>query len=143
VRFNTGYKTRPQESEDTVAMDAAAAGLIGAGIGLLGSLLVQVVSLVTFFIGKRSEERKQLRELVMSAAVEEWKYKNDIQKARGHELIPMDGCIIRAARLIEEIKRAPTASEATIRTLVRHGLEAQFIAEDETNRYYGDKFLRK
>jgi hypothetical protein len=49
-------------------MDATLLGVI------IGGLLTAVPTLITFWIGKRSEERRHLRELAFRAAIDNWKH---------------------------------------------------------------------
>lgn len=108
--------------------------------GLIGAAIGAIPGIVLFWLGKRSEDRRHLRELVMRAAIEDWKCRNAIETSAGRPLIPLDGFIIRSTRILDEIKSGRRLNEFSIRNIVRDALEAQYAAEDETNRYYQEKF---
>jgi hypothetical protein len=61
-------------------MDATTAGLLGAAIG---GMLTAVPTIITFWIGKRSEDRKQLRELAFRGAFDNWKQVAEMSQRSG------------------------------------------------------------
>jgi hypothetical protein len=117
-------------------MEAAIAGLIGASIGI-------VPSIVTYWLGRRSEERRHLREMIFKAAFEDWKLRNDRVRAEhpGHSTLPLDGYVIHAAHLIRQIDRTGRLEPAEARRLIRESLEVDHAAQKETEKFYEDKAL--
>jgi hypothetical protein len=111
-----------------------------AVIGLIGAIIGSIPGIIIAWISKRSEDRRHFRELVMRAAIEDWKCRNAIETSAGKPLIPLDGFIIRTARIIDQIESGRSMNETEVRNIVHHALEAQYAAEDETYKYYREKF---
>ena len=111
-----------------------------AVIGLIGVIIGSIPGIAIAWLSKRSEDRRHFRELVMRAAIEDWKCKNAIETSAGRPLVPLDGFIIRTARIIDQIESGRDMNQTEVRNIVRHALEAQYAAEDETNKYYREKF---
>ena len=71
--------------------------LISAGSALIGVVITSYFNLRTIRLTKESEERKHQRELVISAAVEDWKQQLEIAKVAPKPAIirPLDDYIIK------------------------------------------------
>ena len=110
--------------------------VLNAVVLLIGAIIGSFPGILIAWINKRSEDRRHFRELVMRAAIEDWKFKNEIETRNLRPLIPLDGFIIRASRVIDEVESGRRMNEAEVRNIVRSALEAQYAAEDETNKYY-------
>ncbi len=79
-------------------MDALTAGLIGTAIG---GVVTGVPAVITFWLGKRSDEKRQLQQLVMQVALENWKYGCDAARRLGGAVLPLDSYVIHALKLLE------------------------------------------
>ena len=79
-------------------MDAITAGLVGA---VVGGIITGTPAVLTFWIGKKSEERRQLRALAVNAAIENWKIIGERQKHSDGELAPLDTFIIHMVKFSE------------------------------------------
>ena len=73
--------------EDLAVVASLGGAIVGAVLGLVSSLL-----------SKRSEERKQLKELVVKAAIESWKAHAERGPGR---LLPLEHYIIHTAKMCE------------------------------------------
>lgn len=74
---------------------------------IVGGLLTAIPTLITFWIGKRSDERRHLRELAFHAALENWKSANDwAEKRQGGSVIePLDVFLLHMLKLSEVAAR--------------------------------------
>lgn len=68
------------------------AGLGGAAIGALPSL-------ISTFINRRAEDKKNFNELVVKAAIENWKFIAENSQSRS--ILPMEHYIIHTAKMCE------------------------------------------
>ena len=79
--------------------------LIVAICTLMGGLVGSFAAIVTTLLNKRSEERKHLRQLVVNAAIEDWK--QQIEQYKIHQqpvpISPLDIYIVRMVKLSEVI----------------------------------------
>lgn len=118
--------------------DAALAAIIGAAVVAVTS---GVFSFLTLWLNKRSEERRQLRDLVFKAAFEEWNLINARIRAEhpGASPLPLETYIIRASILIRQIDHADSIDPAKVGARVRSTLEAQHAAEKEAEKFYRER----
>src|SRR5437667_11638425 len=68
--------------------------LVGAGVGGLVTLFGQ-------WLARRSEERRQLRQLVMQSAIENWRYVSEAAAQAGARRYPLDAYILHMLKLME------------------------------------------
>jgi hypothetical protein len=113
-------------------------------VGTLGaSALAVVATLAATWITKRSEERKHLRELVMQAAIENWKRQMEIYKEtkRAMRLVPLDVYIIQMLKLSDVLMSKDLTPENVIDRL--RETDQLTDAVSDYKREYTDERLRK
>jgi len=73
---------------------------------IIGGLLTAIPTLITFAIGKRSEERRHLRELSFSAAIDNWKHVSETaNQFPGAVVEPLDVFLFHMLKLSEVATR--------------------------------------
>jgi len=109
----------------TVAVIAAA---VGSGItGLFG--------FVALLLQRRAEERRQIRELAVQVALENWKTRKEaIEKHGGGFLSPVDVYLIHAIFLVSALDGSLKTDEQ-IREYIRRGFDASKVADEEVSDY--------
>jgi hypothetical protein len=111
-------------------MNAATAGLLGTALGALAS---GATSVFITRITKRSEERRQLREVAFKAAIENWDYVNKICAQYRIPTLPLDVFILHMLKFSEVL----TLDDVTEENLVAKLQEVRRftdIACDEAER---------
>ena len=114
-------------------MNAATAGLIGTAIGSLSSGSVAIIILL---INKRTEERRQMRELAMNAAMDNWNKKFEDFKQRGGSMPPVEVFIIHMVKLFEMLGSKNLTADnlaAKLQEVCRFSDIANAEAERRTN----------
>lgn len=109
---------------------------------IIGGLLASIPAVLTFWLGKRSEDRRYLQELVIRAALEEWKQYNERAVAVGGSIFPLDTFIIHATQLLNNVQQRRMSPEQ-VRAAVRRALEIKDAAENEREKFFHDKATRK
>jgi hypothetical protein len=115
-------------------MNAATAGLIGTAIGSLSSGAVAIIILL---INKRSEERRQMRELGMKAAIDNWRSHFEDFKQKGGSLPPVEVYIVHMVKLFEMLGSKNLTADnlaAKLREVVRFSDIANAEAEQWTEK---------
>ncbi len=84
---------------------------------IIGGLLTSIPTFITFWIGKRSDERRHLREISFNAALDNWKHAIDVAGRRQVpvSIDPLDVYLIHMLKLSE--------------VAARRGLTAKNVAE--------------
>ena len=114
-----------------MSIDAATATVLGAAVG---AAVAGVFTVFNLWLARRSDERRQIRELAVRAAIENWKYYDEAAKQLGQESPPLDIYILHASRLVSAIDgRELTPVE--IRSRIRSALEAADAARIEIDEY--------
>lgn len=108
--------------------------LLGAAISLASAATSAIITLVIAVGNRRAEERRNFRDLVLKAALEEWKNWSDMIKTQatlvgvGGTLYPLASFIVYMSRVLEpctaknpnaeDISRAITEANALIETMI-------------------------
>ena len=108
-------------------MDAAIAGLIGMVIGIAPGI-------VTFWIGKRSEEKRQIQQFAVQAAMESWKFHCEVAQRSGGTIMPLETYLIGAFKLAQ-MGDGRTIDVTNARQRIRELLNIIEIIEDEITDY--------
>ena len=109
---------------------------------LIGGLLTAIPTIITFWLGKRSEERRHLRELAFHAAIDNWKYVSE--QAKGHDgavIEPLDVFLFHMLKLSEVATRdglTPDTVAARMREVSEIVHRASKEAEAFTKKYRDD-----
>jgi hypothetical protein len=111
-------------------IDAATATVIGA---FVGAGVAGIIGLVGQWFARRSEERRQLRQLVIQAAVENWK----LAAGKGGELYPLDSFILHMLKLVEVLELRHLTPE-TVRQKLREVHSVSRAATDEIEKFSAD-----
>jgi len=78
--------------------------LIGALSAIVGAVVSSLFNLLTTIVTKHYEDRRHYREIVIKAAIENWKYRNDILQSdkpiRGN-ILPLDTYLIHMMKFAE------------------------------------------
>jgi hypothetical protein len=101
-------------------------GIIGA---LSGVLITSLVNLANNWMTKRSEERTKIRELVINAAIENWKEKTEqtlklqaMHPSPNARLYPLDFFIVYMAKICD-VALKPNVSHQEVMTKFREAGE--------------------
>lgn len=89
---------------------------IGALSVLAGAIVASLTSLFTTLITKRSEERRHYRELVINAAIENWKQVIALTPPE-QTIEPLDDYIIHMMKLYDEVLAKKLAPEQLVTKL--------------------------
>lgn len=76
-------------------------GMLAVFSTLAAVLLTSLFSTLTVLLTKVFEDRRARRELLIKAAVENWKERNEITRASGGAVLPLDDFILRMVKLDE------------------------------------------
>jgi KaiC/GvpD/RAD55 family RecA-like ATPase len=112
-------------------IDATTATLLATAIGAVSSGATAIIILL---INKRSEERRNLRELAMKAALENWLYMSKAAADYGAERLPIDVFVVHMLKLSEAL----TSRDLTADNLAAKLREVQRftrIATTEAERF--------
>jgi hypothetical protein len=120
-------------------IDAATAGLLGAAIGALAS---GVTGVLITYITKRSEERRQLREIAFKTAIENWNYVCKIASQHGAPMLPLEVFILHMVKFSEVITSGDVTEENLVAKLQEVGRFTD-IASDEAERSTNERRKRQ
>lgn len=116
-------------------MNAATAGLIGTAVGALGS---GATAVIITLINKRSEERRQLREVAFKAGIENWNYVCKLATQYHAPTLPLEVFILHMLKLSEVM----TSGDVTAENLAAKLQEVHRftdIASDEAERVSNER----
>jgi hypothetical protein len=100
-RHNYISKNETRKDDDKIIqLDVASATVLAAGIG---AIVAGGVSAVNTWLIHRSEERRQIRELAVRAAIEEWTKHMEIGEKCSIETQPLDLYLIHAMYFIKAL----------------------------------------
>jgi hypothetical protein len=98
---------------------------LSAGLLTLGGAVVGALpGLLSSFLSKRSDEKKQLRELVFKAATESWK--THAENSNGRALLPLEHYIVHTMKMCEF---AMSGEKVTPETLKGHLQETSALMD--------------
>lgn len=112
-------------------MDATTAVIIGAAIGAGVSGLFALISI---HLQRRAEERRQIRELAVQVALENWKIYKAVADNQGGLVPPIDTFLIHAVHLISALDGRLKTHEQ-IREHLRAGFAASAAATAEIDEH--------
>ena len=120
-------------------MNAAIAGLLGTAVGALAS---GATAVVITHITKRSEERRQLREVAFNAAMHNWDYVNKLCAQYRIPSLPLDVFILHMLKL-SEVLVSGNVTEQNLVAKLQEVRRFTDIASDEAERSTNERNLRK
>ena len=109
-------------------MDALTITIISAstGAGVTG-----IFALITIWLQRRSDERRQIRELAVQVALENFKiYKAASDQVPGSSVPPIDTFLVHAVHLVSALDGS-LKSDEQIRAHLRRGFDASNAADRE------------
>ena len=117
-------------------LDPTISALVGTAIGAIAGIAGTIFS--TCFI-QRSEERRHLRQIVMQAAIENWKQTTEHGKRlseAGYNIThnPIDSYVIHMMKLVTILDER-NLTEDRIRTMMRDLYSVTAAANDEVDRH--------
>ncbi len=103
---------------------------------LIGGLLTSIPTIITFWLGKRSEERRHLRELSFHAAIDNWKHASELAKhfPGGAVTEPLDVFLFHMLKLSEVATRDGLTAE-TVAERMREVQEIVRCASNEATTF--------
>jgi hypothetical protein len=102
---------------------------------IIGGLLTSIPTIITFWVGKRSEERRHLRELSFQAAIDNWKHISESAKnLPGAVVEPLDVFLFHMLKLSEVATRNGLTPD-TVAERVREVQEIVRRASDEATAF--------
>lgn len=108
--------------------DITLAALIG---GVAGSGITGIFGFITIQLQRRADERRQIRELAVKVALENWKiYKTAADDTGSGPVPPIDTFLIHAVHLVSALDGSLKTDEQ-IRCHLRRGFEASNAADKE------------
>jgi hypothetical protein len=120
-------------------MDAATAGLLGTAIGALAS---GATAIFIMHITKRSEERRQLREIAFKTAIENWTYVGKVAGQLDAPMMPLDVYLVHMLKLSEVLTSGDMTEENLVAKLQEVGRITD-IATAEAKRLTNEKLKRQ
>jgi hypothetical protein len=111
-------------------MNAATAGLLGTALGALSS---GATAIIIMHVTKRSEERRQLREIAFKTAIENWSYVRNVAAQHQAPVLPLEVFIVHMLKLSEVLTSGDVTEENLIAKLREVGRITE-IASDEVER---------
>ena len=113
--------------------DTTLAALIG---GAIGSGITGIFAIVTIWMQRRSEERRQIRELAVKAAIENWSRDFELAKMKGPGVLlqPLDLYLVHAMHLVSALDGSlKTADE--VQAHLRQTFAITEAAKQEITKY--------
>jgi len=104
------------------------AALCTAGGTILGIIISSVIQSRTDRLNREMEERKHYKEIVVKAAIENWKEILAVAKARGATVFPLDSFLVASAAMADVIFD-PTTNESNLAERLDKANELVRIAE--------------
>jgi hypothetical protein len=94
--------------------------LIGALIALIATSVGALVTLFGQWLTRRSEERRHLRQLIVQAAVENWRLASNAAEKAGARRYPLDAFILHLLKLGEVLETVLSLPTAFVRSFGKH-----------------------
>jgi hypothetical protein len=115
--------------------DAATVTIIAAAIGGgIASLIAGGFTFLNFHLARRADERRQIRELAVKVALENWKIYKEVSDQYGYSMNPIDSFLIHAMYLVSALDgRLKTPNQ--IREHLRAGFAASNTARAEIDEH--------
>jgi hypothetical protein len=120
-------------------MNAATAGLLGTALGALAS---GATALFITHITKRSEERRQLREIAFKTAIQNWDYVCKLSAQCRVPTLPLDVFILHMLKL-SEVLTSGDVTEANLVAKLQEVRRFTDIAGDEAERSTNESRKRR
>jgi hypothetical protein len=97
---------------------------VGAAVG---SGITGAFGIVSLWLQRRSDERRQIRELAVQVAIKNWQISYDYAKQKGGSLLPLDVFLVNAVNLVESLDgRRMTVED--IEKVMRRGNDLSEVA---------------
>lgn len=81
-------------------LDVASASILSAAVA---TVVGGGITALNLWLARRSDERRQIRELAVRAAIENWKHYADLAMKRGGQIEPLDVYLVHAAHLVSQL----------------------------------------
>jgi hypothetical protein len=103
-------------------MDVTTAAIIGAAVG---SGVTGLFALVTIWLQRAADERRQIRELAVKVAIENFKIYKEASERMGATMLPLDAYLIHAMSVV-------SALDGSLKTesQIREHLRKAYLASD-------------
>lgn len=108
-------------------MDTSIAVIIGAAVG---SGVTGVFGFITIQLQRRSEERRQIRELAVKVAFEHFAFHKDCFQRYGGTLLPLDAHLIYAVSLVSALDGS-ISTDSQVRDYLKKAYALADAAKDE------------
>ena len=106
--------------------------LIGALVALIATSVGALVTLFGQWLTRRSEERRHLRQLIVQAAVENWRLASSAAEKAGARRYPLDAFILHLLKLGEVLETRPlTADRVRAKLREAHEIDRAVFPEIE------------
>ncbi len=117
-------------------LDIATATVLAAGVG---AIVAGGISALNGWLIRRSDERRQIRDLAVRAATEEWKVHIDLSiKQHKQKILPFSVYLIHAMYFVKQLDGSLTTIDK-IRNHIRKSHDLIHAAEEEINNQHKDK----
>jgi hypothetical protein len=111
--------------------DTVFAALIG---GIAGSAVTSIFGFVAILLQRRAEERRQIRELAVKVALENWKIYKEASERLGGDMQPIDVYLMHAVHMVSALDGRLKTPEQ-IREHLRQSLAASRAATTEIDAH--------
>jgi hypothetical protein len=111
-------------------MDASLAAIIGAAVG---SGVTGLFGFIAILFQRRSDERRQVRELSVQIAIKEWEAHVAGATNRGGEVFPLAAYLMHSMKLISVIDGSISSPQDVVRRL-KEVMDITNAATEEINR---------
>jgi hypothetical protein len=112
-------------------LDVASATVLAAGVGAI--VAGGISALNTWFI-RQSEERRQIRDLAVRAAIEEWKHHAELAEKHGRTTHPLDLYLIHSMYFVQALDGSLRTKDQ-IRSHLRKVFDVTDTAYQEIKEY--------
>src|SRR5712692_9160316 len=102
---------------------------------IVGGLITAIPASFTFWIGKRSEERRHLRELAFRAAIDNWKYVSELAKGHPNAVIESLDVFLLHMLKLSEVATRDGLTPNNVGTRMREVMEIVLRASKEVEAF--------
>lgn len=108
-------------------------------LGIVASAVIGAISALTVsFFTRRTESKRQIREIAFKFAIENWKTYVDVALKQGHNVMPIESFIVHSLA-IARLAYYGRITECTVRKHLREAYAMSDVAEEEIKKRNEDK----